>query len=429
MRARKTARDVALKVLSRVEEDAAFASSALDAELSRAKLSRSDSGLAHELVLGVLRWRGALDQRIRSSCHRPLDKLDPVVLRVLRLGAYQLYGPLRVPDHAAVSESVNLLRAQGRIGARASGLVNAVLRALAKRVADNPMSPNEALPYWLFSRLEQEWGRAEAEDFARISTEEPWTGLRVETNKIDRAALVARIEAETPRAVIRLGSLSPLAVRVRSLGPIPSSKSFREGCFAVQDEGAQLCTLLLDVGPGMRVLDACAGRGGKTTLLASMTMGRAELDAADKYPRKLAGLRKELERLGLGGVRAVPVDLEVGVGNLSPPYDRIFVDVPCTGTGTLARRPEIRWKLKPEDIDHLVKKQRRILSRCLSLLSPRGVLVYCSCSVLPEEGREQVRHALSRQHDDGLCLTRELSLLPHRHGTDGFYAARIAKSA
>lgn len=425
----KTAREVALQVITRVERDAAFASSVLDTELSRARLERSDSGLATELVLGVLRWREALDHRIHSHCHRPLDQLDPVVLHVLRLGAFQILSHLRIPDHAAVNESVNLLRGQQGKTARATGLVNAVLRAISRGAADHPLNPNEALPYWLFSRLENTWGRSEAEAFAATSTKEPWTGLRIETKKTHREGLVERLSREAPRAEIRLGGHSPLAVLTRSLGRIPSLPSFREGLFTVQDEGAQVCTLLLDIGAGQRVLDACAGRGGKTTLLASLAMGRAEVEAADKHPRKLERLGKEVARLGLAPVRTTAVDLEIGSGELSPPYDRILVDVPCSGTGTLARRPEIRWKLKPDDLLRLVETQRKILDRCLSLLAPRGVLVYCACSVLPEEGREQARHLIERYRDSGLSLDRELTLLPHRHGTDGFYAARIAKNS
>lgn len=418
-----TARSVALDVLLRVENDGAFATAALVSALSRADLSREDRALATELVLGVLRWRRALDGQLAPRCSRPLDRLDPAVLGALRLGAYQLAARSRIPPHAAVNESVALIRARRRV-AKASGLVNAVLRALTQ---DPPrtLDPGEALPEWLMARLERAWGSDLAGELARWSTEVPWTGLRVEPRHLSREALIRTLADEAPRATLEPGRLSPLAVLSRGLGPHDGLPSFRRGWFTVQDQGAQVCTLLLDLGPGQRVLDACAGRGGKTSLLASLALGRATIEAADRHPRKLAQLERDFARLGLTQVRTVAVDLEVGSGDLAPSYDRILVDVPCSGTGTLARRPELRWRLGPETIARLTEVQARILDRSISLLAPGGVLVYCSCSLLPEEGRGQVERALQAHRDRGLRLHRELVLLPHQHQTDGFYAARL----
>jgi 16S rRNA (cytosine967-C5)-methyltransferase len=416
-------RGAALRALLRVERDGAYAAAALDAELARSRMSPSDRGLATDLVLGVLRWRGALDARIARWCHRPIEQLDLEVLVALRLGAYQLAGHLRVPPHAAVNETVALVRSARRTTA-AAGLVNAVLRGISG--SPEPLTDaRQALPEWIFTKLERAYGPEQAHALAAWSTEAPWTGLRVNPRRGSREELIERLRVDAPDAVLRPGERSPLAVLARSLGPVAALASYREGWFAVQDEGAQVCALLLDLEPGQHVLDACAGRGGKTTLLASMADGRATLDAADRSPRKLEHLAAEIERLGLGGLRTVSVDLEVGSGDLRPPYDRILADVPCSGTGTLSRRPEIRWRLTPGDVERLIEAQRVILDRCLSMLAPHGVLVYCACSLFPEEGVDQVRLAIQRH--PGLRLDREVTLLPHRDGTDGFHAARLVR--
>jgi 16S rRNA (cytosine967-C5)-methyltransferase len=185
--------------------------------------------------------------------------------------------------------------------------------------------------------------------------------------------------------------------------------------------------LLLDLAPGHQVLDACAGRGGKTTLLASLGLGGITLDAADRHPGKLGQLQKEAKRLNLPTIRTVPVDLLVGTGDLAPSYDRILLDAPCSGTGTLARRPEIRWRLQPDDITRLAQTQWRLLQRCLDLLRPGGVLLYCSCSLLPDEGTGHLDRLLAESPPGQYAVTRRLQLVPHRHGTDGFFAARVAR--
>lgn len=413
-------------MLTRVELSEAFAAAALAGGLGRANLSSRDAALASELVHGTLRWRGALDDRLRPLCRQPLEKLESVVRNGLRLGAYQLLGSLRVPAHAAVAETVGVVR--DRRGRGAASLINAVLRRLA---AAEPveLDPRAVLPSWLAERVGRSWTAGELDHLRLWSVEQPWTGLRVEPGPgpgRDRDSLAKELRELAPSATIEPGRFSPLALRTRGLGRLDDLAAFRRGRMTAQDEGAQACGLLLDVVPGHRVLDACAGRGGKTTLIAACSGSAASIDAADRNPRKLRQLQRELRRLGRPQrVRTVAVDLERGPGDLSPPYDRILLDAPCSGTGTLSRRPEIRWRLTPGDLERLVELQRRLLQRCLGLLAPDGALVYCVCSILDEEGREQVR-ALARTGD--LRMTREISLFPPTSGTDGFYAARVVRS-
>lgn len=424
---RPGAREIALDVLLRVERGGAYAAPTLESELKKSGLERRDRALATELVFGILRWRGALDLELAQRVERGLDGLDATVLACLRLGAYQLLGGLRIPPHAAVSESVTIAKA--RRGKGPAGLVNGVLRKLAKSKT-KPLEPIDALPKWLSERFANVYGSQELLEIARASTEQPWTGIRLEHRSgLSREELASSLLEEVPTAVIEIGSFSPLALRTRRLGQIQRLSGFESGAFSVQDEGAQLCAMLCDTSPGQKILDACSGRGGKTTLLASCTLGSASIDAADRHPRKLKQLEAELVRIGLDGVRTVAVDLERGSAGLDPPYDRILLDVPCSGTGTLSRRPEIKWRLNAEDVERLVGVQARLLDRCFDLLRPGGALVYCACSLLPEEGEHQVVRLLRERRAPGerAACTHQLRLLPHRHETDGFYAARLVR--
>jgi 16S rRNA (cytosine967-C5)-methyltransferase len=419
---------VALDVLHRVEEGQAWVAPSLDSSLRRSGINRHERALATELVYGVLRWQGALDARLARYSRQPLEKLEPTLRLALRLGAYQLLGNLRIPPHAAVTLTVDIVRE--RKGRGAAGLINAVLRTL-ERARGAPLDPTEALPAWLADRLRTELGADVAASLARASVEQPMTVLRLIPGRgRSREELISELKRAQPSSTVEPGRWSPLAVRTRGLGPISILRAFREGRVAIQDEGAQLCTLLLDVAPGHKLLDACAGRGGKTMLLASLASGRATVHAADRHAGKLEFVNTEAKRLGLPPVRAVAVDLELGAAGLEPPYDRILLDAPCSGIGTIARRPEIKWRLAPGDVRRLVEVQARLIDRCLGLLGPTGVLVYCACSPLEEEGPGQARAAVERAGGPGsLALTREIRLFPHVHGTDGFYAARLARNS
>jgi 16S rRNA (cytosine967-C5)-methyltransferase len=378
----KGARDVALEVLLRVQRDGAFAAAALDSEIRKGAIEGREAALATELVMGVLRWQGELDRILEGHVNRGLSSLDDVVHAALRLGAYQLSEECRVPQHAAVSETVKLIRALRSKGS--AGFGNAILRSIG-RSGGVLLDASRTLPEWLFERFAESYGRDVAVELARGSVEQPWLGLRLTgaaRKTLSVEEVIRSVLTDAPKAQIEGSELAPQALRARSLGPLRGLTVFRDGAVVVQDVGAQACAHLLDAQPGHRLLDACAGRGGKTLFFADMTDGEAHIDAADRHPRKLEILESEVARLGLEGVRTVCVDLERGAAGLEPGYDRIFLDVPCSGTGTLARRPEIRWRLNPDKITGLVRTQAKLLDRCLELLAPSGVLVYCACSLL-----------------------------------------------
>ncbi|MDD5306487.1 MAG: transcription antitermination factor NusB [Deltaproteobacteria bacterium] len=429
------ARDLALKVLARVDREGAYAAAALSAELGKAQSPR-EAALATEIVLGVLRRRPWLDRLLESASKQGLARIDPSVRDVLRIGAYQIAFMDRIPARAAVSEAVGQVR-RGR-SPGLSGLANAVLRRLAATesarlrpgedddgAATAELAARLGQQEWLFDRMIASLGRDRAVAACRAFNRPSRRTLRVNPHRAARDDLLAR-----PGDGARPGALSFLALDVDSRERAIELEE--RGLAAQQDEGAQLVALAVEPGPNDRILDACAGRGGKTALLAALAGPQAELWAADVSPGKLERLSFELVRQGLAA-RTMALDLTRDAARLPGPFHKVLVDAPCSGTGTLGRRPEIRWRLKPSQVDDLVRLQASLLDAAAGLVAPGGRLVYAVCSILREEGAGQLDPFLSRHHG-----FRPLPALPHAwprevpfengcalldpaaHGTDGY---------
>jgi 16S rRNA (cytosine967-C5)-methyltransferase len=381
------ARDVALAVLGRVEVDRAFAAAALEAELKQTRDQR-DRALATELVLGCLRRQSWLDHLLESAATKGLVGIDPTVRRILRIAVYQLAFLERVPPRAAVSEAVEQARRSKAPGL--ASLVNGLLRNLSSRDPgslmprdDDGQSPTDELalrlgqPGWLLQRLTRALGRDRAIAVAAAFNDPSRRTMRVNTCRITRDAAIKELGDRVGRGV-----LTPWSIDVYDRGE--ARRLEQQGHAAFQDEGAQLVALAVDPRPGERILDACAGRGGKTGALAQMVGGRAEIAAADRQESKLQRLELELERQGLAAT-AICVDLISEPSALNGPFDRVLLDAPCSGTGTLGRRPEIRWRLTPEKVQSLGAVQAEMLDASASLVQSGGRLVYAVCSLLPAE--------------------------------------------
>ncbi|MFO8072629.1 MAG: transcription antitermination factor NusB [Polyangia bacterium] len=395
-----SAREVALRVLDRVERGGAFAAAALEAELAGLDDSR-DSALATELVYGVLRRRSWLDRLLESASRRGLRGLEPSVLNALRLGAYQIAFLERIPARAAVFETVSQVK-RGRAPGLA-GLTNALLRRLAARPREELLPPagiegqladlaaRLGLPSWLLERWIAERGRKGAAELARAFARPAPRAMRVNAARASREELLARY-----RDRVRAGRLSPWALEVDDA---ELARRLDEAGLAVhQDEGAQLVALAVEARPGDRVLDACAGRGGKTGALAALIgadLARERLLAVDVGRSKLERSSFELERLGLGA-RTATIDLARDPQQLEGEFDRVLLDAPCSGSGTLGRRPEIRWRLDPAALERLVEIQDSLLEAVIPRLAPGGRLVYAVCSLLTEEGAGHLEPLLGR---------------------------------
>ena len=384
---RPNARAVAIDVLERVTDKGAYASRALDAEIARAQLDARDASLATEIVYGALRVLPALDAAIAGRLRHAELRLDGYVQAGLRSAAYQLAHLSRVPTHAIVDETVSLVR--DKRNAKLAGFTNAVLRKLAALRPAHPEPPHQlVLPAWIAQCLLESLG---SERLQRLlePTATPALCLRSEG---ERADLLLELQRALPDAEVAACALSPLAIAARRAGAPRAIPGYASGAFSVQEEGAQLVALGLGAQPGERIADVCAGHGGKTTLLARQVGDRGHVTAIDRDERKLDLIAGELVRLGLRGetarVTTQAVDLSVGVGELPDTFDRVLVDAPCTGLGTLQRRPELLLRLQPNDPARLGALQLAILERAAGLVRVGGVLGYAVCSPAHAEGAE-----------------------------------------
>jgi 16S rRNA (cytosine967-C5)-methyltransferase len=401
------ARVTAFDVLLQVERADAYASELLHSR-KYSGLPASDHGLATELVMGALRWQSLLDERIAAQSSQKLTKLDPEVLIALRLAAYQVLFLDRVPEHAAVHESVELVkRARKR---SAVPFANAVLRKLAsagkdQKAAASPSTPVElakvfAHPLWLVERWVQRFGFDAARKICEYDQKIPETQVR-----LPDPAIQAELESDGIR--LAPGQLVASAHRVLS-GDITRTRAFHEGRIVIQDEASQLVALL--VGHGSTILDCCAAPGGKTRILAECNPD-AVITAVELHPHRARLLQ---QRASAGNIRVIVAD--AGDLPLIKQYDRVLVDVPCSGTGTLARNPEIKWRLKPEDLRDLQSRQLRILRSAAERLAPGGKLIYASCSLEREENQEVVEQMLSGNREFRIADCKDQLKYMHADG-------------
>jgi 16S rRNA (cytosine967-C5)-methyltransferase len=419
-----TARSVAAQAVLRVLRDNAYAAAALSAELERAKsLDDRDRALATELLYGTLRVRAALEARLSPLAPRGLKDLP--VLAELLVASYQLLSLDRVPAFAAVNAAVNAVR--HKRGASVAGFANAVLRkvALGEKLVPAEAARQSVAP-WLLEALRRSVG--EAETMALISPQpEKVVGLRLVAGR----PLPEWLENS------ERGRLSPRARLVQHEGDPRKRAGYAEGAFVVQEEGAQAIALALGSRSGERVLDACAGRGQKTSLLVEQIGEAGAVWATDVYPKKLEALQSELERLKLCPVETRAIDWTVGVGDVPADFDRVLVDAPCTGTGTLRRRPEIAARLEASDPARLSALAESILRVAATRAKSSGRVVFAVCSVLDEECESLVARVSDLLEPAPFDCPELASALPDRatsfrlgptgFGTDGYFAASFIR--
>ena len=424
----------------RVGAGKTFAVDALQSdEVSR--LKDADKRLATEIVMGTLRWQGALDQEIERLAGRRLRQLDPEVVTLLRMGVYQILFLTRVPPHAVVNDAVELTkRAKKR---SAAGLVNAVLRKCKPFAGvDDPSNPETrrlaraAMPAWLLKRWERQFGVDGVSALVWASTQVPPTTLR--TSRGDREPVAARLRAQAVETTP--GRFAANSLYVRS-GDLYKSDIFRSGDVVVQDEASQVVAALLAPRRGHRVLDLCAAPGIKTAQLAEEIV-EGTLLACDMSAARLGTMKRLLAGRMARGVRTDFLRLDATrTLPFTQLFDRILVDAPCSGTGTLARNPEIKWRLRPEQLGRLAVMQTAMLRNALAHLAPGGRLVYATCSLEPEEDENVVRQVgaargcrmLGREElVDQFPAWAELfdsygyfRTRPDLDGIDGFFAAVI----
>jgi len=452
------ARVVAFEILLRVEREESYASELLHSE-RLVKLSSRDHGLATQLVMGVLRWQSLLDRRLAAASSQKLERLDSEVLAALRMGVYQLQFLSRVPAHAAIFESVELVKAARKRSA--APFVNAVLRKIAKAGAEDVLakiskSPdsitlarNAAHPPWLVERWTEHYGFEAARQMCTHDQTVPDTVIHIHDDQTNNdQAHDDQSDTELAAAGVQLspGRLLSGARRVLS-GDVTATRAYQAGRVSVQDEASQLVALLAGRGTKISaILDCCAAPGSKTALLARRNP-RAKVFATELHPHR-ARLLQSLSHLP--NVRVVAADARQLP--FSSTFDRILADVPCSGTGTLARNPEIKWRLKAADLHDLQSRQVAILKSALAQLAIGGRLVYSTCSMEREENEAVVDAALDgtaefkvadlkgtlellRQAGElasgfdiaSLLAGPYLRTIPGVHPCDGFFATMIER--
>jgi 16S rRNA (cytosine967-C5)-methyltransferase len=419
-----TARDVARRVLDRVEKGGAWATLALDGELTRTRLDERDRRLAAELVYGVLRNRARIDRTLGAHCD--MQRTPPKVRTVLRIAVYQLLFLDRIPPYAAVDDAVAAARAIG--GQKIGGFANAVLRKvnLLKEPALPEGGPDRiciehSLPRWIFDELAAAAPVDVAAMAAELAKPAPLVA-RANARRTTREAVVEHLTAAGATAT-PIDS-TPMAIRLDNLGDPVRSPSFLAGKWTVQDLGAQQVGLVADPKPGTSILDACAGVGGKSTHLAELAGDAATIDAADQSKTKLGHLVDSAHRLGLESIRTHLCDLLDPAAPLKPAYDLIVIDAPCSGLGVLRRHPDAKWRLTADAVPRLAALQRQLLDAVVPRLARGGALVYAVCTFTRAEGPDQIRALLDRTD---LRLVSEQRTWPP--DADAFYIARLERPA
>ncbi|MCC0564298.1 16S rRNA (cytosine(967)-C(5))-methyltransferase RsmB [Brevibacillus borstelensis] len=447
--AKKGARDIALDVLNRVEEHQSYSNLELKHVLDREELRAPDAGLVTELVYGTIQRRltldTALDRFIRGK------KVQTWVKNLLRLSLYQIRFLDRIPDRAVVHEAVEIAKRRGHQGI--ASMVNGVLRN-ALRSPDlwdklgsgddaARLSIEQSHPEWLVRRWAGQYGIEETRRILESNNRPPRTSIRVNTLKSTRDELLGKLREQF--SAVEPSVVSPDGL-VMEGGHAAGTEWFRQGLFTVQDESSMLVAPALAADPGMRVLDACAAPGGKTTHIAALMQNRGEIIASDVHPHKRDLIAQNAKRLGITIIEPIVSDaLHLGEKKLGT-FDRILLDAPCTGFGVIRRKPDLKWNKTPDDVKAIAELQYKLLESVAALLAPGGLLVYSTCTIEPEENQLVVQRFVKNHPafeldrtlaDDLPASVRDkidttegfVQVLPHHFESDGFFIARLKRKA
>lgn len=437
-----SARATALRVLVSCRDRGAWADAALSAHISRDGLSGQDAALCSRIVYGVMQQRMLLDFYLSAYCSQKPEHLQPPLLEILRIGAYQILFLDKVPDSAAVNTSVELAKLFRR--GQASGLVNAVLRKLSQNKNALPALPERDVvqrlsiryshPKWLTKRLVGLLGEAEAEQF--LAADNRIVPITIQVNPLKTTAAALTQELEAAGIQVQPHKWVPDCLELTGTGDITMLPAFREGRFLVQDPAARLVSLAAGVQSGQKVLDVCAAPGGKSFSAAFAMQGQGTVISCDLHENKLKRIVDSARRLGLELISTAAADGRVFHPEWEEAFDVVLVDAPCSGLGIIRKKPDTRYK-KPDDLFTLPVLQSAILENAARYVRHGGVLVYSTCTILPEEN-QQVTQAFLAEHSDfsadSFALPEpvgqtdgSVTLWPQRHETDGFYICRMKR--
>nr|WP_319488065.1 16S rRNA (cytosine(967)-C(5))-methyltransferase RsmB [uncultured Caproiciproducens sp.] len=441
------ARSAALAALLHVDVSEGYSNIVLDKTLTSFSLEQRDKALASAIFYGVLERRITLNYTISQFSKTPLNKMSPQVLEILRIGAYQIMYLDKIPKSAAVNESVILAKENGAV--KASGFINAVLRSLIRNIDQlkmpdaeiNPLlslSIRYSCPEWLIALWQEAYGKECTLSLLESTLLKPPVFARANNTCISVEDLMKKFNSEGIKATAI--TWLEQAVELQQTGAVGQSACYQDGLFHIQDLSSQLCCSLLNPIPGQRIIDVCSAPGGKTFTIAEMMKNEGALLAFDKYKGKVHLIKQGAQRLNLSVVNAAVRDASNAEKELDP-ADKVLCDVPCSGFGIIRRKPEIKYKLRSA-IDSLPDLQYLILYKSSKLVKTNGTLFYSTCTLNPKENDEVAAKFLQHNHDfEPLPLNlpdtihhivadepdHQLTLMPHVHGTDGFFIAAFRK--
>ncbi len=441
------ARQLALLILRDIDRSSAYPDRALDRHLSASSLNCLDKALTTEIVYGIMRRQRTLDALLDRLGKKTAAQQPPDLRRILHIGLYQLRYLSQIPPSAAVNTAVELTKIShlGKLAAVVNGMLRQYLRLTAN--GDDPLLLPEntasrlgilhSFPDWLVQLWLDRFSVTETEQLCQWFNRSPDLDIRINPLKTSLEAL----ENELESANITFNYLKlPLACRLTSgLGNIERLEGFRAGNYTLQDISAQLVTYLLDPQPGETIIDACAAPGGKTTHIAELMGDRGRILACDQTASRLRQLEANIKRLDLKAI-----EIHLGDSRDRPQWhgiaDRVLIDAPCSGLGTLHKRPDIRWRQTPENLPVLAKRQGELLASAATWVKPKGILVYATCTLNPLENEGVIEQFLAAHPDwkmatpdSNSCFseyyteTGAIEVLPHRHNQDGFFMAKLVK--
>lgn len=446
-----SARELAMNVLTKVEQEQAYSNLLLNQMLTKAKLERQEAALATELVYGTIQRLNTIDHYLGRFVSRGLDKLQPWVRSLLRLSFYQLYYLQRIPSHAAVDEAVKLAKRRGHQGI--AGMVNGVLRNALRQLDElSPPSSADPVTYislahshpeWLVRRWIEQFGRETAEAICAANNEPPKVSVRANAFRQSRDELLRHMQEQGLAA--QASAISPAGIIVEGAGNMAHTAWYESGELSIQDESSMLVADLVDPSPEMNVLDCCAAPGGKTTHIAEKMQNTGTVWANDLHRHKQELIDRQAARLGLTNVRTITGDAaELGQQFPKESFDRILLDAPCSGLGVIRRKPDLKWVKQEHMLHDIAAIQLRLLESVAPLLKRGGILVYSTCTLEYTENEGVVRAFLERHPEYALDETANrfvtgevgeqaavgsgmLRILPHQFHSDGFFIARLRK--
>lgn len=425
-------REIALKTLYKIDKEEAYSNIELNEQIkqNRKNLTEKDIGLISEIVYGVTTWRLTLDEIIKKYSKIKIKKISPWILNILRMGIYQIIFLDKIPKSAAVNESVNLAKRYGH--SSSSNFVNAILRKIEKndyeeffKIEDDieRISKTTSMPKWIVEELMKNNEIKKVEEICKNSNIKPKIIIRVNSLKINKQELIKKLKEKGIECNEPQEKVDDFLI-LEKIKNIENIDEFKKGYFTIQDISAGQTARILNPQPGELVLDACSAPGGKTTYMAELMKNEGKIEAWDIHEHRTKLVEKNAQRLGIDIIETKVKDASLYDESLKEKFNKILLDVPCLGIGVIKRKPDIKWKRKPEDVKNITEIQKKILDNCSKYLKKNGVMVYSTCSILEKENQDIVDKFLKENNDYYIRPEKTRNILPNEE-KDVFFICKI----